>query len=113
MLARDVANLALGARLERVWQHVDPNSRTARVRGHRVGQALELGSYDDDRRLPLVRDLDGVVDAPRGAAASVPEADEGDVDVGRELGELLERLLAFVPDPVPRLPQPHLRAGLS
>src|SRR6202011_677491 len=75
-----------------------------RVRGHGVGQALELLRYDDDRRLPPVRDLDGVVDAPGGAAASVAQADDGDVDVGREVVELAERPLPFVGDPVARDP---------
>src|ERR1700736_5980916 len=52
VVAGDLAHLGLRTCLERIRQGVDAQACSARVRGHRVGQALELLRYDDDRRLP-------------------------------------------------------------
>src|SRR6266545_5463902 len=111
VVARDLAYLGLGARLERVRQHVDAQARPPGVGGHGVGEMLELCGYDDDRRLPLGGHGDGVVHAPRGAGASVAEADDGDVDVGREVFELGEGANAGVADAVARAPRTHVCAG--
>lgn len=113
MLARDRAHLGLGAHLEWVGQHMDTQTRPPGVGGHGVGQVLELRCHDDDRRLASVGGRDGVVDAPGGAGASVAQSDDGDVDGVDELGELGERLLTFVADAVPGLPESDRGAGTN
>src|SRR5436190_1500185 len=111
VLARDLAHLGLGPRLERVRQHVDAQAGPPGVGGHGVREMLELRCHDDDRRLPPGGHRDGVVHAPGGAGPSVAEPDDGDVDVGREVVELGERPDAVVADAVAGAPRPNLRAG--
>src|SRR6266545_2740265 len=111
VLARDLAHLGLGTRLERVRQHVHAQARPPGVGGHGVGQVLELCCHDDDRRLPPGDHRDGVVHTPGGTGASVAQPDDGDVDVGREVVELGERANAVVTDAIARVPWPDVRAG--
>jgi hypothetical protein len=113
VLDRDPAHLGFGLRVERIRQDVQAEAGPARVRGHRVTERFELRSYDGDRRLPLGRHGNGVVNGPRGAAASIAEADERGVDIGGEHTECRERFLTVDADAVAGLPSHDARAGLA
>jgi hypothetical protein len=104
VLTRDGPHVGLGSRFQRVGEDVDAQPCPAGVGRHGVGQGFELCCYDDDRRLVLESDLDRVVNAPRGAGASVAEPDDRDVDTGSELVKLLEGPLTFVADAVAGVP---------
>jgi hypothetical protein len=99
VLSGDVADLLLGAGVERVRQHVDPQRRVPEVRRHGVRERFELLRYDGDRRLPPGRQLDCVADRPGGAGASIREAEDPDVDGVAELGELARCSLALFARP--------------
>ena len=74
---------------------------------------FELCRHDGDRRLaPLGHDR-SVVHRPGGAAASIAEADERRVDIGREHTELRERVGAVDADAVPCFPLHDARAGVT
>jgi hypothetical protein len=64
MLTGDGPNVGFGPRLERVREDMDPQTRPACVGRHGVRQGFELCCHDDDRRLVLESDRDGVVNAP-------------------------------------------------
>jgi hypothetical protein len=51
MLSANLTYLRLGPGVERVREHDHAERRVPRVRGHRVGERLELLRHDGDRRL--------------------------------------------------------------
>src|SRR5215204_2717864 len=108
VLSANLTHLRLGPGVERVGEHEHAQRRVSGVRGHRVGQRLELLRYDGDRRLASGGHGQGVVDRPRGARSSVAEPDDGDVDLVDEALELRASALAFFADAVPRAPRLHL-----
>src|SRR3954453_20028749 len=81
VLSGNLTHLRFGTAVERIGQHVHAQIRTAGVGGHGVGQRLELLRHDGDRRLPPASHDLRVVNGPGGAAASIAEADDGDVDL--------------------------------
>lgn len=104
MLDGERAYLHLGQGLQWVRQHVDAQARPPRVCCHGVGERFELLRHDDDRRRTPLRDRDRVVDAPRGARASVPETHERDIHASREVFEPGGRGLAVVANAITGLP---------
>jgi len=55
---------------------------------HPMGEGLELGGHDHDRRLVQALDEDGVVDTPRRARASIAQTHDAALDEARPLVEI-------------------------
>jgi hypothetical protein len=82
-----LANLLGWAVFERVGQHDHAETGVAEVGSDTPPVRLELGRDDDDGGFRLLLDVNGVVDTPRRARASIPEPHHPALD---ESGPLVE-----------------------
>src|SRR3954463_9079211 len=113
VMSGNLTHLRFGPAVERIRQKMHAQTGTAAVGGHGGSQRFELLRHDGDRRLPPGSHDVGVVNRPGSAAASIAEADDGDVDLLGEVVELLRRSLALLADAVARDPRDDLRALLA
>src|SRR6516162_9464660 len=85
----------VGTSFKRVGEHEHAQARVPVVRGHAVGERLELFGDDDDRRLLERFDGHGVVDTPRRTRSSVAQAHHAAFQEARPLVDVGARLLAL------------------
>ena len=113
MFAGDRAHLRLAKRLQGIGEHQDPQILAPGVARHGVGKCLELTRHDGDRRLAPRGSHDRVVNRPRGARASIPQADDGNVDLLHEGRQFPARELPFFAHAAAGLPGMQDGPGLS
>jgi hypothetical protein len=106
----DLSQLLFASVDDRVWKGEVPDTGATGPREDVHQEGFEMLRRDGDRRLATPQDRQRIKRGPRGARASIAEADDGEIDLAYKRVEVPGRPLAFVAAAVTGPPATYDRA---